>query len=125
MRYFIGVTPKHVPPPVFAKLPPVPANQVTSTVLLLADAAKEAGKAAELTADAEKAAAEKVENAELLKVLVSLALGKGKEAEPAVKAFAEAAKKRMTDKPEQPVVVVDHIVVIDRFEILRLATDQL
>ena len=100
IRYYVGVMPKQVPPPQFVKLPPLPTNQVVSTMLLLADAAKEAGKADDLAAAAEKLADDKVENADLFLVLVKLSQGKGKDAEAAMKAFAELARKRMTDKAE-------------------------
>ncbi|MBN9119886.1 MAG: DUF1583 domain-containing protein, partial [Planctomycetes bacterium] len=103
IRYYVGTMPGEVPPPAFGKLPALPTGQIVTTMLLLADAAKEAGKADELAAAAEKLAADKVENADTFLVLVKLSQGKGKEAEPAVKAFAEAAKKRMTEKGEQNV----------------------
>jgi hypothetical protein len=70
---------------------------------MLVDAAKACGKTAEVTADADKWANEKVENADLFRVLVYLMQGKGKQIEPAVKAYSEAAKKRMTSQPEKPV----------------------
>ena len=54
-----------------------PPNQVVSTMLLLADAAKEAGKVDELAAEADKLAADKVENAELFQVLVVPGAGQG------------------------------------------------
>ncbi len=101
IRYYVGVMPAHLPPPQFVKLPPMPKGQLVSTMLLLADAAKEAGKADELAAVAEKMAADKIENADMFLVLVKLSLGKGKEIEAAVKAFSEAARKRMTDKQEE------------------------
>jgi hypothetical protein len=103
VRYYVGLTPKHLPPPRFVKLPLIPVNQVVSTMAMLAEAAKECGKLDELTAAADKLAAEKVENGELLQALVYAAAGRGRHAEPVVKAFAEAAHKRLTDKPE-PVV---------------------
>lgn len=101
IRYYVGHTPRDIPPALFGKYPAVPRDQVTSTVLLLVEAAKECGKADELAAAADKFAAEKVENAEMFQVLVKLAVGQGKQAEPAVKAFAEAARKRMTEQPER------------------------
>ncbi len=55
----------------------------------------------ELAALAERFVPEKIENAELFRILVALAHGKGKEIEPAVKAYAAAAVKRMTTKPEK------------------------
>ena len=45
---------------------------------------------------------EKVENADLLSVLIHLARGQSKQAEPAIKTFAETTFKRLTEKPEQP-----------------------
>ena len=47
-------------------------------MLLLADAAKEAGKLDELTAEADKLVADKIENAEMFQVLVYLAQGQGR-----------------------------------------------
>src|SRR5207248_7437429 len=38
----------------------------------------------------------------LFRVLVTLAAGRGKQAEPAVKAFAESTRVRLTTKPELP-----------------------
>ena len=99
VRYFVGTVPKDVPPPLFVKLPPLPTDRVVSTMVLLAEAAKACGKADELIAAADKLAADKVENAELFAVLVKLGAGKGKEFEPAVKAFAEAGRKRLTAQP--------------------------
>jgi tetratricopeptide (TPR) repeat protein len=106
IRYFVGTTPAELPPPAFVKLPPVPADRILSTMVLLAEAAKECGKGDELLAAADKAVADKVENAVVFAVLVKLALGKGKDAEPAVKAYAEATRKRLTvtrDPDEQQV----------------------
>ncbi len=100
VRYYVGTTPRHIPPPELARLPVVPPGRVLSTMLLLADAAREAGKAKELADEADKLAAEKVEGADLLRLLVFLSAGKGKEIEPAVKAYAEAAFKRLTEQPE-------------------------
>src|SRR5439155_27158519 len=101
VRYFVGFMPKQVPPPAFVKLPPLPVDQIVSTMLLLADAAKECGKTDELAAEADKLATDKVENADLLKVLVDLASRRVEPGgSPAVKAFADAARKRLTDKPE-------------------------
>jgi hypothetical protein len=99
VRYYVGTTPKHVPPPALAKLPPVPANTVVSTVVLLADAAKEAGKLPELTAEADRVAAEKVDGGDTLRVLVYLSQGRGKDVRPAVTAYADAARTRMADRP--------------------------
>ena len=62
VRYFVGVMPSHLPPPAFVKLPPFPVDEVVSTMLLMAEAAREAGKLGELTAEAEKLAADKIEN---------------------------------------------------------------
>ncbi len=103
VRYYVGTMPLTIPPPQFVKLPDLPAGRVVSTLLLLADAAKDAGKADELAGIAEKLVADKVEGAETFFVLVKLAQGKGKEAEAAVKAYSEAAVKRMTAKQERPV----------------------
>jgi tetratricopeptide (TPR) repeat protein len=102
IRYYVGTMPDHVPPPEVAKLPAkLPAGQIVTTMLLLADAAKEAGKSDELEAAAQKMVAEKIENADVFLVLLKLSAGKGKEAEAAVKAYAEVARKRMTEKIEQ------------------------
>jgi hypothetical protein len=103
VRYFVGTMPKQLPPPAFAKLPPFPADEIVTTMVLMADAAKEAGKLDELTAEADKLATEKIENADVLSLLVNLCAGRGKQIEPAAKAFAEAIFKRLTEKPEQPV----------------------
>ncbi|HSQ58516.1 MAG TPA: hypothetical protein VLM40_22540, partial [Gemmata sp.] len=103
IRYFVGTMPKDAPPAVFGPLPKLPLDEVVSTMLLLVDAAREAGKTDELAAIAEKLASEKIENADLFLVLVKLALGKGKEAQAQVKAFSEEARKRLTDKPEEGV----------------------
>ncbi len=102
IRYYVGLTPRDLPPEAFGKRPPYPLNQPVSTMLLLIDAAKEAGKIDELTAEAKKLASEKVENANLFAVLAYLAQGKGKENEADVKAYADAAHKRLTEKPELP-----------------------
>jgi hypothetical protein len=100
VRYYVGQMPKHAPIPAFGKLPALPTDQIVSTILLTAEAAKACGKADELLAAAGKLAAEKVENGELFHVLVALAVGKGKQAEPAVKAFAEVTRKRLTESPQ-------------------------
>jgi hypothetical protein len=100
VRYYVGATPRDLPPPELAKLPPVPADRVVSTLSLLAEAAAECGKAGELRAEADKLAADKVEGADLLRVLAYLLSGKGKEIEPAVKAYAEAAHTRLTMRQE-------------------------
>jgi len=102
IRYYVGASPKEIPPEIFGKPPSFPAHRSLSTMLILADAAKEAGKGEELIAEVERLANDKVENAETFKVLVYLAQGKGKDIEPAVKAFAESAHKRLTEKREQP-----------------------
>jgi tetratricopeptide (TPR) repeat protein len=102
VRYYVGLTPAHVPSPALAKLPPLPMDAVVNTLGLLVDAGKEAGKLDELKAEADKLAADKIENAELLRVLVYLARGKAKEAQPVVTPYAEAAHKRMTDQPPTP-----------------------
>ncbi|HEV3119992.1 MAG TPA: DUF1581 domain-containing protein, partial [Gemmataceae bacterium] len=102
IRYYIGLVPGEIPPAVFGARPPFPVDEPVSTMLLMVDAARAAGKIEELTATAKKLAAEKVENAGLFEVLVYLAQGKGKEIQPAVKAFAAAAHKRMMEKQEMP-----------------------
>jgi tetratricopeptide (TPR) repeat protein len=102
IRYYVGATPREIPPEIFSKRLPFPEHRTSSTMLLLVEAAKECGKIDELTAEAERLAKDKVENAELFRVLVYLVQGKGKTIEPAVKAFAEAAHKRLTEKREQP-----------------------
>ncbi|QEL19722.1 DUF1583 domain-containing protein [Limnoglobus roseus] len=96
VRYYIGTIPKEIPPAQFLKLPPLTANELLSTMVMLIDAAKECGKLDELLAEADKLAAEKVENADLFRVLAYLRAGKGKQAEAAVKAYGDAAVKRMT-----------------------------
>ena len=78
----------------------IPLNEVVSTMTVLADAAKEAGKLDELTAIADRLAGQKLENAELLRIIVYLSQGKGKEIEPVLKSYSEAALKRLTKKPE-------------------------
>ena len=102
IRYFVGAMPKQLPPSAIVKLPPFPAGQVVSTMLLMADAARDAGKLGDLTAEADKLAADNVENADILSLLVNLSAGRGKQIEPAAQAFAQAIFKRLTDKPEQP-----------------------
>jgi tetratricopeptide (TPR) repeat protein len=102
LRYYVGITPAHVPPPELAKLPAFSADAVVSTLALLVETAKEVGKLEELKAEADKLAKDKIENADLLQVFVYLARGKVKEAEPLVKVYAEAAHKRMTDVPPPP-----------------------
>jgi tetratricopeptide (TPR) repeat protein len=101
IRYYIGILPRDIPPAPFSKLPAMPEGQIVTTMLLLADAAKEAGKAEELAGVATKLAADKIENADMFLVLVKLSQGKGKEVEPALKAFSETAHKRLTEKREQ------------------------
>ncbi|MBX9584321.1 MAG: DUF1583 domain-containing protein, partial [Gemmataceae bacterium] len=103
VRYFVGGTPRDVPPPAFGPAAKVPPAEPVSTMLMLADAAKECGKLDELTATADKLAADKVENADLLRVLVYLRAGRGAAVEPQVKAFADAARQRMTAKDEERV----------------------
>lgn len=103
VRYVVDVTPRHVPGPAFGKRGPIPADQVVSTMLLLADAAREAGTLAELTAEADRLAAEKVENADLLRALVYLAQGKGKAIAPDLEAYAAAARQRILAQPQQPI----------------------
>jgi tetratricopeptide (TPR) repeat protein len=100
VRYFVDVMPDRLPPPSFVKLPPLPMDEVVSTMVLLAEAARQSGKLDELTAEAEKLAAEKVENADLLRLLVALVEKKGKQIEPLVKDFAFAMQKRIFEKPE-------------------------
>jgi tetratricopeptide (TPR) repeat protein len=102
VRYFVGQTPRHVPPPAFGPYP-VPAYEYVSTMTLLIDAARETGKLPELTAEADRLAAEKVENADLFRALAYLTQGKGKQIEADVKKFAESARQRMTAKPEEGV----------------------
>jgi tetratricopeptide (TPR) repeat protein len=102
IRYYVGLMPANVPPTELVKLPPAPADQVVNTLFLLADAAREAGKLDALKAEADKLATDKVDGADLLRVLVYLARGKGKEAEPIVREYADAARKRMMDQPQQP-----------------------
>jgi tetratricopeptide (TPR) repeat protein len=102
VRYYVGATPREVPPEIFSKRLPFPEHRTSSTMLMLVEAAKECGKIDELTAEAERLAKDKVESAELLRLLVYLVQGKGKTIEPALKAFAEAAHKRLTEKREQP-----------------------
>src|SRR5262249_4270360 len=58
VRYVIDVTAQDVPLPLFGKYAPLPKNEVMSTMLLLADAAREAGKIDELTAEADRLGAE-------------------------------------------------------------------
>ena len=100
VRYFVGVMPDSLPPPAFVKLPPLPTEEVVSTMQLLTEAARESGKLDELTAETEKLAGDKVENADLLRVLALLAQKKGKQVEPEVKTFAENIHKRLVEKPE-------------------------
>ena len=102
IRYYTGSAPQLSPPELFVKPLPFPETRSMSTLLMLAEAAKEVGKLPELTAAAESLAKDKVENAELLKVLVYLASGKGKEIEPTIKAFAQTAHDRLTKKQEMP-----------------------
>src|SRR5262249_48830864 len=102
LRYYVGTTPREVPPEIFVKRLSFPAHRTMSTLLLLADAARETGKSDELAAEAERLIKEKIEKAELLKVLTFLVQGKGKDIEPAVKAFAQAAHQRITEKRERP-----------------------
>jgi tetratricopeptide (TPR) repeat protein len=102
IRYYVGALPVHLPPPELVKLPPLAADQVVSTLALLADAAREAGKLDRLVAEADRLAADKVENADLLRVFCYLARGKGKEAEPIIKAYADEARKRLTEPPPAP-----------------------
>ena len=102
IRYYVGGAPANIPPEIFVKRLSFPESRTVNTLLLLADAAKEAGKIDELKAAATSFAKDKVENAELLEVLVQLVIGKGKEAEPVVKAYAQAVQKRLTKKPEIP-----------------------
>lgn len=100
VRYLVGTTPKDVPPA--GSIPiQLPVNSVISTMLLLADAARECGKIDELIAEIDKLD-EKTENAELLKVLTHLAAGKGARIEPALKSFAESARQRMSEKAPMP-----------------------
>ncbi len=100
VRYLIGVMPNRFPPSTFVKLPPIPPDEVVSTMLILAEAARDAGKLEELTSASEKLAADKVENADLLRVLVLLVQKKGKQAEPALAEFTQAVMKRLFEKPE-------------------------
>jgi hypothetical protein len=102
LRYYVGTTPAHVPPPELAKLPAIPADAVVNTLWLMVEAAKEAGKLDGLKAEADKLAADKIENGDVLKVFVYLARGKAKEAGPLVKAYVEAAQKRMSEVPPPP-----------------------
>jgi tetratricopeptide (TPR) repeat protein len=100
IRYYVGAMPKQLPPAAFLKLPGVQANELVSTMLLFADAAKECGKIDELLAEADKLAKDKVENADLFRVLAYLRVGKGKQIEADVKGYKDAAIKRMNDKRE-------------------------
>ncbi|HEV8062836.1 MAG TPA: hypothetical protein VGP68_23355, partial [Gemmataceae bacterium] len=102
IRYYVDSLLKQAPPAVIEKRVPIPFGQVTSTMLLLAAAAKEAGKATELVGIAERMVAQKVENAELFQVLIYLELRTPKDAEPAVHAFADGVFARLTEKKEQP-----------------------
>ena len=100
VRYLVGVMPERLPPAAFVKLPPIPTDEVVSTMLLLAEAAREAGKLDELVAEVEKLAADKVENADLLRVLVLLAQKKGPRLESALGDFTKSVMKRLFEKPE-------------------------
>lgn len=97
LRYSIGMIPDAMPPPAFVKLPPLERGRYVSTMLLLVDAAKEAGKLDELLAEADKLAQAKIENADAFRVLAYLRIGKGKAIEADIKAYSEAAVKRMTE----------------------------
>ena len=103
IRYYVDTLPKKAPPAVIEKRAPIPLGEVTSTMLLLADAAKEADKGKELVGLADRMVAEKVENAELFQVLIYLRLRNPKDAEPVVRVFADGMFTRLTEKKEQPV----------------------
>ena len=102
VRYYVGTAPKQSPPEIFARPIPFPKYQVLNTMLILADAAKEAGKSEELLGAADALAKDNVENADLLKVLACLTLRDGKATEPIIKAYAEKAHTRLTAKQELP-----------------------
>ena len=100
VRYLVGAVSHELPPPAFVKLPPLPADDTVNTMHLLATAAREAGKLDELTVEAQKLAADKVENADLLRVLALLVQKKGDQVEPALKDFIAAVQKRVFEKTE-------------------------
>ncbi len=101
IRYFVGPIPQSLPLPEFAKLPPWPKGPTVGTVNLLIDAARDAGKLEELTAAADQAIKDKIESAEMFRLLVYLSQGKGKTIEADVKAHLEALHKRLTEKPKE------------------------
>ncbi|CAN5234926.1 hypothetical protein BH10PLA2_BH10PLA2_04590 [soil metagenome] len=102
IRYYVGTAPTGSPPEVFSKRLPFPEHRWMSTMQILAEAAKECGKLDELSTLAEGMAKEKVENAELFRLFVQLTGGKGKEIEPAVKAYVQRTRQRLTKKQEMP-----------------------
>lgn len=98
VRYYVGTTPRKQAPALFVQRARIPLYTVVNTMIVLADAAKEAGKLDELMAIANRLADEKVENAALLQILVHLSQGKGKQIEPALKAYSDSAVARLTKK---------------------------
>lgn len=97
LRYYIGFTPRQVPPTVQA----FPADRAINTLDLLTEAARECGKLDELAADTERLAKENIENADLLQVLIAISRGSGANTEQVVKSWIETARKRMDEKREQ------------------------
>ena len=100
IRYYVGTTPKKQASAVFVDRARIPLNEVVSTITVLADAAKEAGKLDELKATADRLADQKLENADLLRILVYLSQGKGKEIEPLLKSYNEAGAQEVDEGSE-------------------------
>jgi hypothetical protein len=105
IRYYVGSTPRKQAPAPFVQRARIPLYEVVNTMTVLADAAKEAGKLLELMALADRLAGQKVENADLLQVLVYVSQDKGMQIEPILKAYCDVALQRLTKKKEPKGIV--------------------
>ena len=95
LRYYVGQLPVNVPGEPFVAGPSFAPRQTLHTMPLLIDAAKEAGKFDELTADADRAFKDAATDADLFRVLVYAAQGKSGAIAADAKAYAEGLRKRM------------------------------
>ncbi|HEY7326851.1 MAG TPA: DUF1583 domain-containing protein [Gemmataceae bacterium] len=98
VRILAGFVPVQTPPSALGQFIS-PSDGVVSLPELLIEAARQAGRLAELTAEVQKLAAKKVENADVLYALIQLAEGKGATVEDIVKRQIDEVRKKVMAPP--------------------------
>ncbi len=93
LRFATGALPTEVPPAAFGSFP-IPAGSLVSTGTMLCAAAKEVGKLDELTAELDKLADQKIENAVTLRLLAHLFRNEQAAQEPALRERLKEVRER-------------------------------